>query len=78
MPDEDTILASDAWFAGVNTERRAIIAYIKAEAQRLYDLGEDQRAAVDALAQTAFAIKCGSHWTENRNYGVATRSCLCQ
>ena len=48
----------------VLAEREAAIAYIKAEAQRLYELGEDHRATVDALTHVAFGLKCGAHWAK--------------
>ena len=59
----EPINLSECWFVGASAEREVTIAYIKAEAQRLYDLGEDYRAAVDALTHLAFGIKCRAHWT---------------
>jgi hypothetical protein len=52
---------SDDFIKGMEAERAAAVAYLKAEAQRIYD-GGDNRDVLDALCSVIAGIKYGHHW----------------
>ena len=59
MPTDAT--PSDDFIKGMEAERDAAVAYLKAEAQRIYD-GGDNRDVLDALCHVAVTLKYGHHW----------------
>jgi hypothetical protein len=61
MPTDIMLVPSDDFIKGMEAERDAAVAYLKAEVKRMHDK-DGSRDVLDALCSVIAVIKYGHHW----------------